>query len=76
MPGKSNASNTSYLKPLSCVLYIGKEHWLGLDNIYKLTNRKNLKTQLRIDLETLGGTKATVAYDDFHLKDQVVFIFT
>ena len=56
------------------IFYIGKEHWIGLDNIYKLTNRKNVKTQLRIDLETNLATDPilTVTYDDFHLKDQVM----
>ena len=62
-------------------MYIGKEHWLGLDNIYKLTNRKNVKTQLKIILEynsasNLRYQKHIVTYDDFHLKDQVVFTFT
>ena len=58
-------------------MYTGKEHWLGLDNIFKLTNRKNVKTQLKIILEsysanyphTGAGIKAIVTYDDFHLKD-------
>ena len=61
----------------------GKEHWLGLDNIFKLTNRKNVKTQLKIILEsysgivvsyphTRAGRTAIVTYDDFHLKDQVM----
>ena len=68
-------------------MYTGKEHWLGLDNIFKLTNRKNVKTQLKIILEsysgivvsfphTRAGRKAIVTYDDFHLKDQVVYIHT
>ena len=60
-------------------MYTGKEHWLGLDNIFKLTNRKNVKTQLKIILEstsgiypyTAVGRKAIVTYDDFRLKDQV-----
>ena len=56
-------------------MYTGKEHWLGLDNIFKLTNRKNVKTQLKIILEsysgivvsyphTRAGRKAIVTYDD------------
>ena len=57
-------------------MYIGKEHWLGLDNIYKLTNRKNVKTQLKIILEYKSAQKHIVTYDDFHLKDQVEFTFT
>ena len=66
-------------------MYTGKEHWLGLDNIFKLTNRKDVKTQLKIILEsysgrvvsyphTRAGRTAIVTYDDFHLKDQVVYI--
>ena len=53
-------------------MYLGKEHWLGLDNIYKLTNRKDVKTQLKIEY-TLdnGGTTHTVTYDNFYLKDPV-----
>ena len=62
-------------------MYIGKEHWLGLDNIYKLTNRKNVKTQLKIILEydfdfDFAHPKRNATYDDFHLKDQVMFTFT
>ena len=53
----------------------GKEHWLGLKNIYKLTNRQNVRTQLKIILESFSGETATVTYDDFSLKDQVtIFI--
>ena len=55
---------------------LGKEHWLGLDNIYKLTNRKNVMTQLKIILEYKSGQKHIVTYDDFQLKDQVMFTFT
>ena len=60
------------------IFYIGEEHWIGLDNIYKLTNRKNVKTQLRIDMETYRAKDPilTVTYDDFHLKDQVMCTFT
>ena len=57
-------------------MYTGKEHWLGLDNIFKLTNRKNVKIQLRIDLELFSGKKTSVTYDDFHLKAQVEYTFT
>ena len=57
-------------------MYIGKEHWLGLDNIYKLTNRKNVKTQLKIILEYASGQNHIVTYNDFHLKDQVESTFT
>ena len=49
----------------------GEEHWLGLKNIYQLTNRQNVTTQLKIILESFSGETATVTYDDFSLKDQV-----
>ena len=49
----------------------GTDHWLGLNNIYKLTNRQYVKTQLKIILESFSGEVAIVTYDDFSLKDQV-----
>ena len=53
----------------------GEEHWLGLKNIYQLTNRQNVTTQLMIILESFSGVTATVTYDDFSLTDQVtIFI--
>ena len=51
--------------------FLGQEHWLGLDNIYKLTNRKDTKMQLKIDLEYHPGEIESVMYDDFYLEDQV-----
>ena len=52
-------------------LLLGKEHWLGLKNIYKLTNRQNVRTKLKIILERFSGEITTILYDDFSLKDQV-----
>ena len=52
-------------------LFAGEEVWLGLDSIYKLTNRNNIKIQLKIILERFSGETATVLYDDFSLEDQV-----
>ena len=52
-------------------LFAGAEHWLGLDSIYKLTNRNNIKIQLKIILERFSGETASVLYDDFSLEDQV-----
>ena len=52
-------------------LFAGEEVWLGLDSIYKLTNRNNIKMQLKIILERFSGETATVLYDDFSLEDQV-----
>ena len=48
----------------------GKEHWLGLQNIFQLTNRPNVKMQLKIDMERFSGQKATVNYDHFYLETQ------
>ena len=53
------------------ISWLGQEHWLGLDNIYKLTNRKHTKMQLKIDLEYHPGEIESVMYDDFYLEDQV-----
>ena len=52
-------------------LFSGEEHWLGLDAIYKLTNRNNIKMQLKIILKRFSGETASVIYDDFSLEDQV-----
>ena len=52
-------------------LFPGEEHWLGLKNIYKLTNRQNVTTKLKIILERFSGEITTVLYDDFSLTDQV-----
>ena len=55
------------------ILCLGKDHWLGLDKIYKLTNHKDTKMQLKIDFETShGGWNISVMYDDFSLADQVI----
>ena len=61
----------------NCCIYIfyhstGKEHWLGLDNIFQLTNRQDVKMQLKIDMERFSGEKATVKYDNFYLETQVL----
>ena len=52
-------------------LSIGKEYWLGLDNIYALTNRPGVKMNLRVSMEKFGDEKATSYYEDFSLKDKV-----
>ena len=50
---------------------IGEEVWIGLDNIYKLTN-SGTPMKLRVDLEKFDGTKASAFYEDFRLVDQVI----
>ena len=51
--------------------FLGKEYWLGLDNIYALTNRQDVVMQLRVFLENFTDENATAYYDNFSLTDQV-----
>ena len=48
-------------RPDTCVL---EEYWIGLDNIYALTNGKK-QNNLRIDLQRYNGKTGTVGYDNF-----------
>ena len=56
--------------------FSGREQWVGLDNIYALTNRPNIPMQLRISMENMAmenfeiGT-VSAYYDTFRLEDQV-----
>ena len=56
---------------LNIFYHLGKEHWLGLDNIYALTNRQNVAMQLRVYMEKFTDENATEYYDNFSLQDQV-----
>ena len=48
------------------------EHWIGLDNIYKLTNRRNVTMKLMIFLRQYYlDFNATVMYNDFSLQNEV-----
>ena len=48
------------------------EHWIGLDNIYKLTNRRNVTMNLMIFLQQYYlDFNATVMYNDFSLQNEV-----
>ena len=51
----------------------GKEQWLGLDHIYKLTNRKKNQSVLKIILERFSGETETLLYRNFRLEDQVTY---
>ena len=51
--------------------FLGKEYWLGLDNMYALTNRQDVVMQLRVSLENFTDENATAYYDNFSLTDQV-----
>ena len=48
---------------------LGDEFWLGLDNIYELTQVKNYT--LRVTMETFDGIIKTAFYTDFKLLDNV-----
>ena len=56
--------------------FLGKEQWVGLDNIYALTNRPGIPMQLRVSMENMfmedfGPGTATAYYDTFFLEDTV-----
>ena len=51
--------------------FLGKEYWLGLDNIYALANRQDVTMQLRVSVEKFTGENEETYYENFSLKDQV-----
>ena len=52
---------------------LGKEFWVGLQNIYALTNRLDNPMQLRVSMEKFSNETATAYYDTFSLEDKVWF---
>jgi hypothetical protein len=56
---------------VQCVLYLGKEHWIGLNNMYDLTTRPNLTMQLRVTMEDFSNVKKVAYYNEFYLNDSV-----
>ena len=56
------------------LLILGKEQWLGLDNIYDLTNQPGKKFKLRVEMEKFSREKAVAYYDDFYLEDRVYIL--
>ena len=52
--------------------YIGKEMWLGLDNMYYLTQAKNYT--LRITMVSQDNETAVSQYDHFKLTNKVPFL--
>ena len=48
----------------------GNELWIGLENIYNLTNRP-VPMELRIVMEDFSGTVKDAYYDTFRLEDKV-----
>ena len=53
------------------IFFLGKEHWIGLETIHKLTNQAGRHMQLKITLEKFTGEKVVVYYDTFILGDKV-----
>lgn len=53
-----------------CISASGMEHWLGLNNIFYLTNR-NVPIQLKITMENFSKETRVATYDNFYLEDQV-----
>ena len=45
------------------------EFWLGLNKIHRLTNRHDINTTLRVDLEDFDNTKRYAKYTTFHVLD-------
>ena len=46
------------------------EYWLGLDNMYLLTNLSGVTAQLRVDLADWEGNTAFAKYDQFSVGDE------
>ena len=59
----------SYLKPFGSP---GKEFWLGLENIYSITNGKNYS--LKIYAKDVDGNTDEATWNSFKLTDQVSFM--
>ncbi len=55
---------------LYIVWSIGEEHWLGLNNMFDLLQRKDY--QLRIKMRTYDRVDKTALYDNFYLIDRVI----
>ena len=51
--------------------FLANEHWIGLDNIYKLTNRPSTPMKLRITMEDFSGTVKEANYNSFRIEDAV-----
>ena len=62
------------MQVINYVSYLGKEHWLGLKNIYKLTNREIETGYVSTDLMIIvkaGSWNRTETYSEFFLESQV-----
>ncbi|XP_038667382.1 angiopoietin-related protein 5-like [Scyliorhinus canicula] len=49
------------------------EHWLGLENIYSLTNQANKRFKLRVDLKDFEDGSAYAEYSDFWIDSETEF---
>ena len=56
---------------LSYFLLLDKEYWIGLENIYTLTNQLSTPMKLKIIMEDFSGTVKEAYYDSFRIEDQV-----
>ena len=57
---------------MSIIHYVlGKEHWLGLNNIFDLTQKKDYR--LRIKMRDFNRVDKTVYYDNFYLEDKACY---
>ena len=55
------------------IVITGKEYWMGLENIYRITNMK--KYTLRITMKNFGSSKKLIAtYKSFSLTENVSVI--
>ena len=53
------------------ILIVGEEFWIGLRNIYKLTNIAGRPMELKVVLEKKSGEKAHALYKNFRIGTEV-----
>ena len=60
----------------TCSFYVpGEEYWMGLENIYQITNSKPYT--LRITMKSFGSTEKKIAiYKTFKLTENVILVTT
>jgi len=49
--------------------FLEKEHWIGLDNIFKLTNHPSTPMTLKITMEDFSGNVREAYYNSFRIED-------
>ena len=49
---------------------VGNDHWLGNDNIHRLTTQNGQDYELRIDMMAFDGRRAHVIYEWFCIDDE------